>query len=185
MHPLMRRLCDDHHHLQRQLYCLQKEVSYFEAGRAEEAELSLILDAMDYFQLFPEKWHHPVEDVIFEILLAKDIEEAPLIQSIVDEHQRLEKMTQREKQVFTAISRGSEIPVEELTNVHREYIAAQAGHIERENHQVYPLIDKYMTDADWQAVEEQMATPADPLFGENIREDYQALYQRILDAELE
>lgn len=185
MHPLMQQLCDDHHHFQRLLYCLQKEVSYYEAGRPADAELSLILDAMDYIQLYPEKWHHPVEDVIFEILLNKDIEESPLIQEIVDEHQRLEKMTQREKSLFTAISHGSDIPTDEIINVHREFIAAQAGHIERENHQIYPLIEKYMTDADWQTVDERMATPSDPLFGESIREDYQSLYQRILDAEHE
>ncbi|MGI9288896.1 MAG: hemerythrin domain-containing protein [Pseudomonadales bacterium] len=185
MHPLMQQLYEDHHHMQRLLYCLQKEVSYFEAGKAAEAELSLILDAMDYFQLYPEKWHHPVEDVIFEILLTKNISESAMIQEIVDEHLRLEKMTQREKALFNAISHGSQVPTAELIDVHREFVAAQAGHIERENHQIYPLIRKYMTDADWQVVETRMATPADPLFGDNIREDYQALYQRIVDSEHE
>lgn len=185
MHPLMQQLCDDHQHLQRLLYCLQKEVSYFEAGKKAKAELSLILNALDYFQLYPEKWHHPVEDVIFEIILAKDIPEAAQIEAIIAEHQQLEKMTQREKALFTAISHGSEVPTEELINVHREFVAMQAGHIERENHQIYPLIEKYMSDADWQTVEERMVTPKDPLFGEKIREDYQALYQRILETEHE
>lgn len=185
MHSLMKQLCDDHHHLQRLLYCLQKEVSYFEARQPESAELSLILDAIDYFQVYPEKWHHPVEDVIFELLLNKTIPESALIQEIIDEHQQLEKMTQREKLLFSSIAHGNEIPTDKLIDAHREFIALQAGHIEKENHQIYPLFDQYLSDADWQTIEARIATLADPLFGENIREGYQALYQRILDAENE
>ena len=73
MHTVQRQLHTDHFHLQRLLNCLSHEIKCYEYDSLEHVDLTVILSALDYVHDYPDKWHHPAEDVIFSKLQQKDV----------------------------------------------------------------------------------------------------------------
>ena len=65
MHKIQRQLYLDHHHIQRLLHCLNKEIDCYDFNSKRAADLAVILSALDYIVSYPDKWHHPTEDIIF------------------------------------------------------------------------------------------------------------------------
>ncbi len=185
MHALQRQLYRDHYHFQRLLYCLQREINCYGPKSTRPAKLSVILDALDYVQVYPEKWHHPVEDVIFRRLLDKEITERELIESLLAEHESLEQLTPRVSQLFLAVANDCVVPAQELRSAAQEFIDRQSQHLDTENDLIYPLIDQYLTDEDWGQVAASLDAMADPLFDKPLQDDYQNLYRYIVEMEEE
>jgi len=183
MHPLQRQLYKDHYHFQRLLYCLQKEINCYDADTEESPNLPVILDALDYVQTYPERWHHPIEDVIFNCLLEKDITERAAIESLLAEHKELEHLTKRACQLFTAVANDCVVPIDELTDVARQFILRQSAHLDRENELVYPLMNQYLSQDDWDRIAQSLEQIADPLFDKPLQADYENLYQSIVEME--
>jgi hemerythrin-like domain-containing protein len=181
MHAIEKQLYRDHYHLQRLLEHLDQEVRNYECGMASSVELPLILDTLDYIRFYPERWHHPMEDKIFDRIMAKRPLEADFVNQVQLEHQQLAQLTRYMTQLFDAVANDCVVPVSELVRTTREFIQRQRSHIDRENEMVYPLMEKYLTEADWEELEAEIAMEQDPLFDAPLKADYQNLFMRVVD----
>jgi hemerythrin-like domain-containing protein len=181
MHPILEQLYKDHHQFQRLLYSLQKEVGLVEHGE-HAINLPLILVAMEYFQGYPERWHHPVEEVIFKILRRKIAAPACVIQ-ILKQHGELEALAVRVQALFNAPGGKLSAPVQQVIELYREFIALMSGHIDDENQQIYPLIERNLSAEDWAEVEKVAAEEPRPGVGEALQSKYQRLYNQIISSE--
>ena len=54
-------------------------------------------------------------------------------------------------------------------------------HMLKEERRLFPLAMAVLAKADWQLIDEGVDAIDDPLFGEMIAEEYQRLYQLIVD----
>ena len=135
---------------------------------------------MEYIRFYPERWHHPTEDRIFEMILSKRPAESEFIIQVLMEHQQLMQLTRYMTQLFDAVANGCVVPVSELTRTTREFIQRQSSHIDRENEMVYPLMEQYLEPADWLRLEMELTLSRDPLFDNPLRADYQNLYESII-----
>ncbi len=181
MHAIEKQLYRDHYHLQRLLAHLSQEVENYECGMASSVELPLILDTLDYIRFYPERWHHPMEDKIFDRMLAKHPSEAEFITQVQLEHGQLSQLTRYMSQLFDAVANDCIVPVTELVRTTREFIQRQQAHIDRENEMVYPLMEKYLTESDWEELEAEISTEQDPLFDAPLKADYQNLFMRVVE----
>lgn len=182
MHRTQSQLFADHHNLLRLLRCLEVEIACYEADQPC-AHLSVILDIFDYVQFYPEQYHHPLEDVLFELLVAKQVENADQIGAMKSEHKNLELLTRKARRLFNSVANDSVVPVTELVRVTREFLEQQIDHILRENRVVYPLLSANVSDAEWDELTAMVAQRKDPLFGKAIIDEYHNLYHAILQAE--
>lgn len=180
MHAIEKQLYRDHYHLQRLLDYLSREIELYECGMASSVELPLILDTLDYIRFYPERWHHPAEDRIFAHILSKNPAEAPFLRQVQEEHVQLLQLTRYMTRLFDAVANDGVVPVAELIRTTREFLHRQLSHIGRENEMVYPLLDKYLTPADWCVLEAQLSIEVDPLFDAPLKADYQNLYSSIV-----
>ncbi len=57
-------------------------------------------------------------------------------------------------------------------------------HMLKEERNLFPLTMVVLTKEDWQLIDEEVDAIDDPLFGEMIAEEYQRLYQLIVDHSL-
>lgn len=185
MHPTQSQLFADHHNFLRLLRCMEVELAHYEADQPWKANLSAILDILDYVQFYPEQYHHPLEDAVAELLLKKGVKDAEGIRSMRLEHKTLEALTRRTAQLFNSVANDSVVPTRELIRAGREFLARQAAHIERENHHVYPLLCKYVSDAEWDEISKAVDQQKDPLFSRAIIDEYRDLYRAILRSESE
>jgi hemerythrin-like domain-containing protein len=184
MHPTQSQIFADHHNFLRLLRCLEAEIACYEADEAWSANLPVILDIFDYVQFYPEQYHHPLEDALFELLLAKQVGDAAQIRAMQVEHKTLEALTRKASQLFTSVANDSVVPVHELVRVTREFLDKQIAHINREHHLLCPLLAESVSDAEWDAIAATVARhKKDPLFDKAIIDEYENLYHAILQAE--
>lgn len=183
MHALLSQLYADHYNALRLLRCFESELACIESQEDWHDRLPIILDILEYVRVYPEKFHHPIEDLAFDKLLVKDVPGASTIWGIKAEHVKLEKMTQKAQQLFANVANDVVVSMEELLSTAGEFIARQTDHINCENSMIFPLFEKYLSDEDWSAIQQKIDLKKDPLFEQRVREEYKSLYQAILKAE--
>ncbi len=185
MHPIEKQLHLDHYHISRLLHCLQRNISTYQTEGAWSEHLALILEALDYIKVYPEHWHHPVEDKIFAHIVKSYPKYADIVRALHVEHAELERLTKQLNQLFEAIANDSVVPMDQLSRLTREFLTRQLVHIEQENELVYPLMSQCLSETDWSVLEQEIDEIQDPLFGEELREEYQLLHRYVMDADVE
>ncbi len=183
MNKIQRELHTDHYHLQRLLNCLSQEIDCYDHDSQQEADLTVILSALDYVHDYPNKWHHPTEDIIFSKLQEKNVEESNLIERLKSEHQEIIQATQSIYELFNMVAKDCIVPANQLLESARHYIDLQKQHIEKENERVYPLMNKLFTGQEWAAMEKEVEFQSDPLFARQSKKEYEDLYHYIFDLE--
>jgi len=181
MNLLEKRLRKDHSRIKMVLDCLQYQLDCYGDEQQGSPELNIILEAINYLQAYPEKWHHPLEDLIFAELQRRKLDKNGVIAALLIEHQRLEKQTEDVFKLFYSLANDCVVPVEVLKGKTQDLIDEQRRHIDTENEHVYPLMAKHFSDKDWQVLGGQAGDVHDPLFGTLLREDFADLYQYILE----
>jgi len=183
MHPTQSQLYADHYNFLRLLRCLESELTCYEADQAGHAKLAVILDIFEYVQFYPQKFHHPIEDLVFELLLIKQVECSEDIWAVKSEHKKLEELTRRAAQLFISVANDTVVAVDDLITVTREFINRHVDHINKENRLVYPLLEKIISDLEWDEVTKKVRENNISLFDGSIHKEYKNLYKAIIQAE--
>lgn len=175
MHSLYRQLCLDHRQFQQLLDALENLLQELASEDRNPETLGLILDALDYLSVYPDMWHHPVEDLIFQRLEQKPLENRAALEVAQREHKEITFATRRMRELFYAVANDCAMERHRLFDATNYYIELQRQHIERENHLVFPMIEKHLSDADWQHVASALQRQRDPLFGPAVKMQYEVL----------
>ncbi|MFI2811446.1 hemerythrin domain-containing protein [Microbulbifer sp. M83] len=183
MDSIFAQLCQDHRNIQQVLDALEQLLAEMTREDRDPSTLDLIIDALDYIAIYPEKWHHPVEDVTCEILLAKPgVEPEPILRAR-EEHRRLARETRKMKELFYAVANDCAVERDHLYGAARQYLAAQRSHILMENHCVFPLMERYLEPEDWELVRAQLGDREDPVFGPAMRDQYDAVQRYVSNSQ--
>ena len=183
MHKIQRQLHTDHFHLQRLLNCFGNEIDCYDFDSTRRADLAVILSALDYVHVYPDKWHHPAEDLIFDKLIQKDVKESTLIKELKNEHQEIIQETNRIYELFQDVAEDCIVSTDKLLETARHYVKLQKQHLDKENEHIYPLMDTAFSEKDWSEIEKQVTLQSDPLFNNQSKKEYDHLYRYILALE--
>ncbi len=184
MHPIQHQLYTDHHHIQLVLNCLSKEIDCYDFNSHRSPDMAIILSALDYIRVYPNKWHQPAEDVIFDLLLKKNVKESNLIEQLKQEHKKIILETDKITQLFNTVASDCIVPANELLGSVRYFIKLQLVHLEKKNESIYPLMDHF-TAKEWKEIESKVKIQNDPLFNKPSKIEYEHLYQYIMNLEHE
>ena len=133
-----------------------------------------------YIDAFPERMHHPKEDVhLFARLLLRDPAARELIDALQAEHREgatlvrdLERALLEYEQTWPGGAEKFGVAVESYAQFHW-------NHMRREERDLIPRAEKALTAQDWSAIDAAFAGNEDPIA--DLREkDFQAIFQRIL-----
>lgn len=187
MHPIQHQLHSDHHHMQLLLSCLGQEIDCFDFDSQRSADMDIIVSALDYFHVYPDKWHHPAEDVIFQRLLDKKLGKKVILEKLLREHEKIILETIKINQLFQAAADDCVVSVTDLVNSAREFISLQRAHLNTENEFIYPLLSEAFDAEEWKAIEAEIKAEVkihdDPLFNKVSKKEYKHLYNYIIDSE--
>jgi hemerythrin-like domain-containing protein len=147
--------------------------------RGKIPDYSLMRSIIVYIQEYPEKIHHPLEDMIFSILIER-VDDVEFVQQLIAEHTQLEVVTRRLRESLESLSNGL-VSMEELELQLSEFLVGQRQHIYLEEAEVYPLVQSVLTKDDWKKLHSAVPVLDEPLFGRRTREDYERLYREIED----
>ncbi len=178
MHPLAQRLHDDHRRLTQVLGVLEAQIDHL--ARAEEIDFDLMLDAMTYITEFPNRLHHPVEDVLFARLAAIDPTASDACLTQIAEHERLFHDSAAFYALLEAVQMDeATLMRDRLADAGREFIAAQRAHLLREERELLPRAEQRLDSAQWDLAAQTASAVRDPLDGTATPARYQSLYQAI------
>lgn len=183
MHSLLERLGKDHKNLERILDLLTLQLDHFYAGR--ESDFDLKIELLEYMETYADLGHHPLEDVIYEAGKKRIGDKVELLERLQSQHDDLTMLTRKFRQSLENILQGGVMTREELETEGREFIALQRLHLDLEENEVFPLLDKVLTDKDWTEIEKSVPRYDDPVFEAPDKIRFQTLFAYLEKSESE
>lgn len=174
-------LREEHRNIEKMLLVLEQELDVF--GRREQPDYEVLQAIINYFQDYPNRCHHPKEDMVFEKLKARDPVAAESVGDLEAEHQEEADRLQRLAQAIENILTDREILRKNFDAIVRNFIEHERRHIDMEERALFPAALKALRPEDWAGIDARLNDRQDPLANEDIEEKFRFLHQRILQWE--
>ena len=176
---LLQRLNNDHSELSRILYCFRTQIQGYE-DPDNITNTSQIMNILDYIAYVPERWHHPIEDLIFKRLLERAPPYPEQIEAVLLEHEDLERLTSELKIAFEQVAMDIAVPIVHLYRTATIYLTRQLLHLDVEETVLFPLAEELLTEEDWNELEE-LAEETFESLDESSKLEYDQLLEEILN----
>lgn len=175
MNSIYRQLCRDHRDMQQLLDTFEQLLDDLARRDRDPNTLSLILDALDYISVYPNQWHHPVEDIAFSRLLDKAPQFRNRVNAVCAEHRRIDDASRHMNRLFYTVANDAAVERECLFGSAQAYLQLQRDHIEGENRDLFPLLEQYLDASDWRAVAAQLRARQNPVYTPAMKQLYDTL----------
>ena len=159
-------LREEHRNIARLLNALEHQIEIF--ARAGAPDYDVIRGIAEYFLDYPDRCHHPKEDVVFDCLCARFPRDAAEVGDLATEHRKT-----------------AESARQTVVNAARGFIEAERRHMAMEEERFFPLAEARLTPEDWFRIESDLVTGRDPLFGDRVEAEFEGLRKRLLAWEKE
>ncbi|HEV2713986.1 MAG TPA: hemerythrin domain-containing protein [Terriglobales bacterium] len=134
-----------------------------------------------YIDAFPERFHHPKEDVyLFKRLRERHAGAVPLLDRLEADHRNGTEKIRDLEQTLMRYQHGGEPQFAAFEKAVTEYADFQWKHMSVEETEVLPLARQYLTQEDWQEIDAAFSGNNDPLVGTRAGAEYENLFRRIL-----
>ena len=178
MPEIIAQLRADHVNVTRLLNLLERQLEAVHEGTKSDFEL--MRDMMVYMTRYPDRHHHPKEDLIFRRLRERDASTRLLVETLLEEHKALAEKGAKFLDTLQHVADGAMIRREVLEAQGRDYVAFLRFHHDREEGEVFSLAERLLSDDDWAEIDRALEHRDDPLFGKIIDEDLRALYEFVV-----
>jgi hemerythrin-like domain-containing protein len=177
MANVIRHLRIDHVHMNRLLDVLEAQLALFHEG--ENPDYTMMMDIMQYMVNYPDRFHHPKEDLVFKKLAERDPGARLVVKDLMNKHEALSVQGNAFIESLRTVLSEFMVERKTLESQGYEYTKTLRQHIDIEENQVLPLAAKLLLEQDWNEIEDTMEAIEDPLFGPTIEKEYLALYDYI------
>ncbi|MCG7497606.1 hemerythrin domain-containing protein [Vibrio sp. Of7-15] len=179
---LLESIHREHGYMNRLIAVLEQKLQLLQDEKP--INYTIVKEVVDYLQEFSEQNHHPKEDLIYQYYV-DHFNDVSAIENLVEEHHSLAKVTAGFSEVVEMILNDAVIPQHLFIVKLEAFIERVKGHLELENQQILPLLQKNLNEKDWQYLEAQWCEQSDPIFGEVVAGKYRHLAARLNVAEKE
>jgi len=170
---------EDHINMTKMLDALERQLAVFDAG--ETPDYDIVRGVVDYCTGFPELYHHPKEDLVFERLRAADPAAAAEVGDLPGEHEELTVLTRRLRDAVEAVLNDLEVPRGPFEETLRAFLDAYRRHMALEESTFLPAARRALSAAELAEIDTRPGPQSDPLFGAASEDRFAALRQDILD----
>jgi len=169
----------DHRNFARLLDLVEQQVDAFHAGKRPDYELMRLI--VYYLRHYPDRFHHPREDVAFARLVKRDPQLQLHIARRMQEHVVIATFGEELLNCLDEVMAGAVIERSRLEAAAATYLVYYRHHLAAEEQHVIPRAVELLTPADWAAVA-AIPTEPDPLFGSDFDARYSELREQIARA---
>jgi hemerythrin-like domain-containing protein len=167
----------EHKHFARLLDLLERQVAAFHVDDGPNYEL--MLDIVSYLRFFPDRFHHPREDVAFERLARLDPALRPTIDRLLQEHRVIAAAGTDLYAYLQQVVDDVMIERARIEAAAATYLVYYRRHLALEDRDIVPRAEELLTPQDWEAVVAAIPGGTDPLFGEDCDQRYRELRRQI------
>src|SRR5262245_42971433 len=165
----------DHANFARLLNLLERQVIAFHLG--EPFDYALLLAILYYLRDYPDRVHHPREDVAFARLIERDPALQLPIARRLQEHRVIAAAGEELLKLLQGAVDGALIDRSAIEAAAATYLVYYRHHLAAEEQELIPRAAQLLTASDWAAV--AAAPAADPLFGRDSEARYDELRRLI------
>ena len=175
---MLASLREEHRHIATVLALLSDHLNAIE--RSELVNTHVIYEIMDYMVTWPDRFHHPREDLIYAY--AADVDHG-----LAEDRRQLENdhdaIAREGKALLQLIEdwRAGEANGSTLVEQGRAYVQHHYKHMSIEEQQVFPAIDAVLTRADWRELvaDDQLQPVGDPVFGRRVQREFRNMARKL------
>lgn len=175
---LLAALRAEHRHITAVMGLLTQQLNAVERG--ELVDPHVLYEIMDYMVMWPDRFHHPREDLIYDHVADLDPDAAPDIQELQRDHERLAR-SGRELLQSIESWRSGETSGSVMVGLGRDYIRHSREHMSIEEREVFPLLNAALGPADWRelAEDDSLHPASDPVFGRRVQREFRQLARKL------
>ena len=177
MATIMEQLENDHRNVAMMMKVLEKQLDLMH--EMDNADFELMHGVMHYMTHYPDRVHHPMEDLMFERMDTDDPAVREAIEGLRREHVGLLEKGRAFRDTLRGVVDGALVERDKLEAQGRDYVAFMRHHMRREDTEVFPAAAGSLDETDWEAVAAAFAEQQDPLFGPIVADHYRALLDYI------
>jgi hemerythrin-like domain-containing protein len=173
----MQILREDHVNISKLLDVVESQIAGMRKG--QQGSLQLLTVAMRYMTHYPDLFHHPLEDLVFDRLVAKGSVDPDTINQLIEEHGILRHSG---REIFSQLKSSCGVldnPKSVLMVSLWDYCALLRSHMDIEETVVFPLARTVLTDQDWFAIDDARKPVSDPMFGSDLKKGYLTLHRYV------
>jgi hemerythrin-like domain-containing protein len=174
-------LSREHRNIETLLTVLERELEIFDRG--DRPDYEIIRAIISYFEVYPEVYHHPQEDLVFAKLKIRDPAAAAKVGDLAREHQKGAERLHRIAQAVDSVLADRELLRQNVGNIVRDFIVHERHHMMMEERDFFPAALKALEPQDWTAIASVLTRHEDPLFSEAAEEMFGALRAYIIRLE--
>ncbi len=147
----------------------------------QQIDYRLVKVIITYLKNYSDKYHHPLEDMIYDYYLKYRVVPDTVANRLSQEHQLIKEATIELDELLEMILLDAVVPKEQCIDRLKHFVNLQSAHMNYEEKEILPQIEASLSKEDWRKLKEQWQDDghSDPLFGEKISEQYKELANRI------
>jgi hemerythrin-like domain-containing protein len=176
-------LRQEHRNVEKLLLVLERELGVF--ARGEYPDYEVIHAVIGYFQVYPNVYHHPLEDMVFEKLKTRDSAAAAKIGDLAADHRRGAEHLRRVSQAVESALADRELLRQTINDIIRDFIENERRHMAMEERDFFPAAVKALQPRDWQDIASRSTDRKNPLFSEVIEERFEVVRSHVWQLEQE
>lgn len=173
----LRKWQAEHANYRRLLDLLDAQTAIFADGGQPDHEL--MSDVVYYMTQYPDRFHHPREDVAFARLLAYDPDARPIVDALAQQHARISRSAEALTADLAAASAGALMARGTIVGDVRDYAAFLRTHLDKEEAEIFPRLAAHLSDEDWFLVDSKIHFDDDPLFGQTVQARFRSIQREI------
>jgi hemerythrin-like domain-containing protein len=176
-------LRQEHRNIEKLLLVLERELGVFAHG--DRPDYEVVHAVIAYFQVYPDVYHHPLEDMVFHKLKVRDFAAAAKIGDLAADHRRGAERLRRVANAVKSALADRELLRETVNDVIRDFIEQERRHMAIEERDFFPAAIKALQPGDWSEITSRSTDQRDPLFSEDVEERFETVRKHILELEQE
>ena len=176
-------LRQEHRNIEKLLQVLERELKVF--ARGERPDYEVIQAVIAYFQVYPDVYHHPPENLVFQKLKARNSTAAANIGDLEAAHRSGSDRLRQVAQSVDSVLADRELLRQDVEDVIRDFIEQERRHIAMEERDFFPAAVKALEPQDWMEITSRLTDQPDPLFSEIVEERFDAVRRHIMQLEQE
>jgi len=171
------KLESEHTDFAKLLDLLEAQIGLFHRG--EQPDYDLMLDIFYYMTHYPDRFHHPKEDLAFARLAERDSSTRPAVEELARQHRVIAESGSRFLDNLNAALAGAMLTRESVESPGLEYVTFYRSHMKMEERELFPIARTLLRDDDWAQIGVAIESTEDPLFGPQVEERYRTIHQQI------
>lgn len=177
-------LLKEHERIRSMLMQFEYQLDRFEG--AERPDYDILNGSISYCAEYLDKWHHPKEDAVLELLIQRSPEFSESMKELSDQHHALSIITNEITHVFSDISEREGIYLrEDLVSRGRHMCSAYRDHLSWEETNFFPIARDLLSKEDLAAVALRFEGVDDPLSSHPVDKRYTVLFAAISEGRLQ